>query len=132
MPKENSRIRRVAEQLQRQLALLFQTEIKDPRLQQVTIAAVKPASDLSTAKVYYTLYDAAQRSNVQQALDRAAGRIRHALAGRMELRTIPALRFVYDESVQYGAALTALINEAVTQDAEKRKHNPDEDDHGET
>ena len=132
MPKDNSRTRRVGEQLQRQLALLFQTEIKDPRLHQITIADVKPSNDLSTAKVYYTLFDATQRDAAQQALEKAAGRIRHALIERVDMRMIPKLRFVYDESVQYGADLSALINEAVSQDEQKRKHNHDEDDHGET
>lgn len=120
MPKDISRLRRVGEQLQRQLALLFQSEIKDPRFQQITIADVKPSNDLSFAKVYYTLFDASQREQVQPALDKAAGRIRHALKNHIEMRVIPKLRFVYDESTQYGADLSALINKAVSQDEQKR------------
>ncbi len=132
MPKDPSRLRRVGEQLQRQLAMLFQSEIKDPRFQQITIADVKPSNDLSFAKVYYTLFDASQRDQVQPALDKAAGRIRHALKNHIEMRVIPKLRFVYDESTQYGADLSALINKAVSQDKQKRTANPDADLNGDS
>ncbi len=126
MPKDNSRSRRVGEQLQRQLALLFQSEIKDPRLKQITIADVKPSNDLSFAKVYYTLFDASQREVVQSTLEKAAGRIRHTLKDHIDMRMIPKLRFIYDESTQYGADLSALINRAVSEDVKKRQGNPEE------
>jgi len=120
MAKENSRVRRVGEQLQRQLAVIFQSEITDPRLQMLTIAAVKPSSDLSSAKVYYTLMDSSHRDAAHTALEKATGRIRHSLKDRVEMRIVPKLRFIYDESVQYGTDLSALINKAVTSDEQKR------------
>lgn len=128
MAKETSRVRRVGEQLQRQLAIIFQTEITDPRLQMLTVADVKPSNDLSTAKVYYTLMDDSQREAAHTALIKATGRIRHSLKDRVELRIVPKLRFIYDESVQYGTDLSALINKAVSSDEQKRSEIEGEDE----
>ena len=55
MPKDFNRTRRVAEQMQRDLALLIQQEIKDPRLGMVTVSGVDVSRDLSLAKVYVTV-----------------------------------------------------------------------------
>ena len=137
MPKDNSRTRRVGEQLQRQLAIIFQNEITDPRLKMLTVAAVKPSNDLSSARVYYTLLDDSHRADAQAALDNASGHIRYLLKDHIDMRIIPKLRFVYDESIRYGSDLSALINKAVSSDAQKR-HAPDDNDanegehHGET
>ena len=114
MAKEFSRKQRVASQIQKELATLIQQDLKDPRLGMVTVSDVEIAADLRNAKVYVTVFaNTCPVAEVLQILNNAAGFLRHALAQRIELRVSPVLLFVYDVSVERGAALNALINDAV-------------------
>ncbi|MFP3874064.1 MAG: 30S ribosome-binding factor RbfA [Thiohalophilus sp.] len=117
MARDFSRTRRIGEQMQRELATLIQQQIKDPRLGMVTVSAVEVARDLSHAKVFITVLDDKQDITVSlDILNRASGFLRHELARSMTLRTVPALRFVYDESMARGNELSRLIDEAVKSD----------------
>lgn len=121
MPKDFSRARRVGEQLQREIAELLNNESKDPRFKLLTISAVEVARDLAYAKIFYTLLDdSLDTENVQQALTKASGFMRKQIAKRMSLRIVPNLRFIYDESIAYGASLSSLITEVVESD--KARH----------
>ncbi|MCG6886903.1 MAG: 30S ribosome-binding factor RbfA [Proteobacteria bacterium] len=125
MPKDFSRTRRVAEQMQRELALLLQREIRDPRLASVTISGVEVSRDLAVAKVYFTLLDdQADPAEAQRALDKASGFLRHALGESMILRSLPQLRFIYDVTLIKGTELTNLIDQVVDKDR-KRHKDPD-------
>lgn len=115
MPKDFARTDRVAEQIQRELAELIRLEVKDPRVRMVTLTAVEVTADYSHAKVYYTTLGDADRK-VQQGLERASGFLRSQLAHAMKLRVIPQLHFVYDASVERGARLSQLIDQAVASD----------------
>lgn len=120
MPKDFARTDRVAEQIQRELAELIRLEVKDPRVRMVTLTAVEVTADYSHAKVYYTTLDGAN-SKVQQGLERASGFLRSQLAHAMKLRVIPQLHFVYDISVERGAHLSQLIDQAVASDQQDDK-----------
>lgn len=125
MPKDFSRARRVGEQIQREIAVMLQSESKDPRFKLLTISAVEVARDLSFAKIFYTLLDDSHDvENVQQALEKASGFMRKQIAKRMSLRIVPNLRFMYDTSIAYGASLSNLIDDAIESD--KQKHVDDE------
>lgn len=114
MPKDYSRTRRVAEQVQREMAQLVQQEIKDPRLGLVTISAVKLSKDMSHANVFFTVLDDNHPiEETLKVLEGAAGFLRHELAKRMQLRIVPHIHFKYDESISYGNELSALINKAL-------------------
>jgi ribosome-binding factor A len=115
MPKDYPRTRRIAEQIQRELAELVRLELKDPRVTGlVTITDVEVSADQSHAKVFFTvLGDASKIEETTQGLKRAAGFLRTQLAQRMQLRTIPQLDFKYDASVERGMKLSRLIDEAV-------------------
>ena len=122
MPKDFSRARRVGEQIQRELALLLQREIRDPRLSQVTISAVKVTRDMSQATVYFTvLGEKADIPSIQQALEKASGFLRHALGEQLVMRSLPQLKFVYDDSISRGAELSSLIDEAIAADRNKQQ-----------
>ncbi len=122
MPKDFSRSRRVGEQIQRELALLLQREVRDPRLSQVTIAAVKVTRDMSQATVYFTvLGEKDDIPPIQQALEKASGFLRHALGEQVVMRSVPHLKFIYDESVSRGSELSSLIDEAVATDRKKHQ-----------
>ncbi len=119
MPGDSNRRRRVAELLKRELAVLIQQELDDPRVHGVTITAVEVSADLSSAKVYFTtLAEGEDAARTAVALNRAAGFLRRVLRGRVVLRGVPQLRFRFDESVRKGAALTGLIERAIAEDSE--------------
>ena len=115
MPKDYPRSRRIAEQIQRELAEVMRTELKDPRVGGlITITDVEVSSDQSHAKVFFTLLGDAQKiDETTLGLKRAAGFMRTQLAQRLKLRTVPQLEFKYDASVERGIKLTRLIDEAV-------------------
>ena len=122
MPKDFNRTRRVAEQMQRDLALLIQQEIKDPRLGMVTVSGVDVSKDLSLAKVYITVMG--ENPDIELTLDilqKASGFLRHELGRNSNMRALPQLKFFYDESISRGAELSELINEAIASDEAKHK-----------
>ena len=120
MAKDYARTERVGEQMQRELAELVRLEVKDPRVRMVTLTGVEVARDYSHAKVYYTTLEG-DHAQVQKGLERAAGFLRSQLAHAMKLRVIPQLHFVYDASVERGARLSKLIDDALADDAEHHK-----------
>lgn len=116
---DSSRRQRVADQLQKELAGLIQQEMKDPRLGMVTVSAVDVSRDLAYADVFITILgkdDAAARQQTLDILGRGAGFLRGKLARAMKLRIVPALRFRYDESIERGARLSSLIEDARKKD----------------
>jgi len=117
MPKEFPRTRRVGEQIQRELADLIRNEIKDPRVGMVSVTAVIVSRDLSHAKVYVSVLGSAEQTDASvKVLGNAAGFLRHKLGKIMHIRIIPELRFYLDRSLEEGARMGALINEAIASD----------------
>lgn len=124
MAKEYSRTQRVADQMQRELALLIQREVRDPRIGMITVTSVDASRDLAHAKVYITLMGEADDEEIASnlsALKDAAGFLRVQLGRVMKLRSIPQLHFHYDESVRRGVHLSSLIERAVAEDREHSK-----------
>ncbi|MYL24864.1 30S ribosome-binding factor RbfA [Vreelandella massiliensis] len=132
--REFKRTDRVADQLQKELAVLIQREVKDPRLGMVTVSGVDVSRDLGYADVYITLLGEQAPERIKenlQVLKRAAGFLRSQIAKRVKLRHVPELRFHYDESVVRGQQLSSLIDEAVASDRD-RQGDDDEVDGEET
>jgi len=123
VPKEFNRTRRIAEQLQRELAQLIRDEVKDPRLGLVTVVGAEVSRDLSHARIYVTLLsgDAEARKTSVDILNRSAGMLRGFIGRRMRLRMVPQLHFQYDNSIEQGAELSALIDAAVASDRKEDK-----------
>jgi ribosome-binding factor A len=105
---------RIADQIQRELAELVRTEVRDPRVGMVTLTGVEVSRDQSHAKVFFTILgpEAAAR-DASEGLARAAGFLRSQLAHRLSTRSVPELHFEHDESVERGMRLSKLIDEAV-------------------
>lgn len=122
MPKDFSRTRRIGLQIQRDLADLIRSRIKDPRVGMVSVNAVKVSPDLSHAKIYITTLND-ERDVTLDILKKAAGFLRHELAQLMSIRTVPQLHFFYDTSIEEGARLTGLIEEAITSDKQHASDN---------
>lgn len=121
MSQEFSRTRRVGEQIQRELAELLQREVKDPRVAGVTVTAVEVSRDLAHAKVYVSrMTSDADWDATLEGLRRAGGFLRRELGRRLTLRTVPELRFLRDASIEQGARLSELIDQAVAEDQGKK------------
>ena len=119
MPKDGSRSRRVAEQIQRELAELIQLEVKDPRVGMITLTGVEVTSDYSHAKVFFSLLgDQARLQQALAGLNSAAGYLRSQVAHRMKLRVMPALHFEHDLSIEEGMRIDKLISDAIAEDAQ--------------
>jgi len=132
MPREFSRVQRVGEQIQRVLARLIQQEIKDPRLGMVTVSHVAVSRDLAYAKVYVTvLGEAAAVETSLAILNKAAGFLRRALGREVQMRVIPQLRFVYDESLERATSVSALIDQAIASDRHERPAGEKDPEEGE-
>ena len=122
MGREFSRVERVGSQIQRELASLIREELRDPRLGMVTVQAVRVSRDLAHGKVFFTVLGSDRDAGeTRQILNDAAPYLRRLLGRRLSIRSIPQLRFVYDESIERGNRLAALIEQAVDADRDESK-----------
>ncbi|WP_371189320.1 30S ribosome-binding factor RbfA [Thalassotalea maritima] len=128
MAREFSRTDRVAQQIQKEIAVIIQREVKDPRLGMVTVSAVDVSRDLAYAKVFVTFFniDDDKIKDALAILNDAAGYIRSLLAKTLRARIMPQLRFEYDKSLVEGVRMTNLVNQVIAED--ERKMNKDDVD----
>ncbi|MGK3143140.1 30S ribosome-binding factor RbfA [Pantoea sp. C2G6] len=124
MAKEFGRPQRVSQELQKEIAMILQREIKDPRLgMMVTVSGVEVSRDLAYAKVFVTFLNDKDEDAVKQglkALKEASGYIRILLGKAMRLRIVPELTFFYDNSLVEGMRMSNLVTSVVKNDAERR------------
>ena len=106
---------RIADQIQRELAEVIRTQLRDPRVGvMVTLTGVEMSPDGSHAKVFFTVLGAqSDARDAGEGLQSAAGFLRKELAHRLSTRTVPELHFAFYESVERGVRLSRLIDEAV-------------------
>jgi ribosome-binding factor A len=120
MPAEFSRAQRLGEQIQRDLALLIQRELKDPRVGMVTVNFVELSKDLSYADVNVTVLvpDDAEEKIVESMaiLNQASSFLRAELGRGLKVRKVPLLRFHYDDSLKRGSHINSLIYQALKND----------------
>ena len=98
---------RAASDIQRELSNILLLDAKDVDFKNVVITAVEVSNDLSFAKVYFTTVD--DRKHVEHDLNNAAGFFRSLLAERLIMRHTPELRFIFDESIEYGRKIEKII-----------------------
>ncbi|MGL5291806.1 MAG: 30S ribosome-binding factor RbfA [Vibrionaceae bacterium] len=127
MAKEFSRVQRVEQQLQKEIALILQREVKDPRIGMVTVSSVESSRDLAYAKVFVTFFTLGDQTPQEglAALREASGFIRSLLGKVIRLRVTPELTFVYDQSLTEGMRISNLVTQAVNSD--KVNHKDDEE-----
>ena len=103
---------RLADEIRDLLAGCFLgSQMRDPRLEGVTITHVKVSADLQLATVYFRLYNQAHKDQAKTGLERSKGFLRNHLAHNLKLRRVPDLRFFYDESVEHGSRVEALLDQ---------------------
>lgn len=105
------KLERLNSQFEKEISQILQTEVKDQDIQFVTITGCDITSDLSFAKVYFTVLDEEKKEVVLEALNNAASFIRTELASRIEIRHTPELKFVYDESIEYGQKIENILGQ---------------------
>lgn len=131
MAKEFSRTQRVGGQIQRELAQIIQQEVRDPRVGFITISEVEVSRDLGHAKIFVTLLDPKQDVvETLRALNKAGGFLRKLLGKRIVMRLVPELHFVYDNSLDTGARVDALLHRVAAEqrDDERQEQQQKEQD----
>ena len=109
-----SRSVRMADQIQREIALLLAREVSDPRVGEVTVSGVDLSPDMRHARVLVTPRHAADGDASVDALNRAAGFLRSRLGRRVRIRRIPSLVFEHDRTLEQALRIDALIDGAVS------------------
>ena len=134
MAKEFSRSQRVSQEMQKEIALILQREIKDPRVGMATVSGIELSRDLAYAKVFVTflnvLTDNADPDTVKngiKALQYSSGYIRTLLGKAMRLRIVTELTFAYDNSLIEGMRMSNLVTNVIKNDVE-RQVNPGSDE----
>jgi len=111
--KGYSRKDRVSEQIRRELADLIRTELKDPRVGMISLTEVEVTADYAHAKVFFSTLAAGDNlPAVMTGLQKASGFLRRELGKRISIHMTPQLHFVFDQSLERGADLSKLIDEA--------------------
>ena len=117
----SNRIGRINEEIQRELAALIRT-LKDPRVSgtgMVSITRVDTTGDLRYSRIYISVLNKDQEKDVMKGLKSASGFLRRELGAALRLRYTPELQFIADDSIQYGAHILGLINDANRRDEER-------------
>ena len=105
----NIKLERINSAIQREISYIIANEVKNPDIKFITITAVDTTNDLSFCKVYFTTLD--DRCEVLKGLKSAKGFIRRELADKVDIRHIPELEFIYDESIEYSKNIEEKIKE---------------------
>ncbi|MBT8099706.1 MAG: 30S ribosome-binding factor RbfA [Gammaproteobacteria bacterium] len=117
MPREFSRHQRLGNEVLRTLSELLRFETKDPRLKDVSLTSVDLSRDLSVARVYFSMLDpAAKPEPVIEGLKRASGFLRARLGRAIQVRHVPELRFLHDDSAEQSVKISQLIDGAIRHD----------------
>lgn len=123
--KQSSSNRRVNEQAREVISEILLFEISDPRLDMVTITGVEVSYDRSVANVYYST-EPSRYTEVAQAFNAAAGRIRSLMAKKLSWRVAPELRFHLDESVDNAQRIAEALSADAARNASARSEDPAE------
>lgn len=119
MRKNSIKNTRVNGEVLRELSNIIRGEIKDPRIHPMTsVMSVEVAPDLKTCKAYISvLGDDQAKKDTMAGLKSAVGFVRRELARNLNLRNTPEIRFILDESIEYGVSMSKLIDDITKKEA---------------
>ena len=106
---------RVAERVRIELSTLLTRTVRDPAVSAVTITHVSMTADLQLARIYYTVLDGSDRRDTARGLRRAKTYLRRAIGQRLQLRQVPELRFIFDETLDQQDRLAQIFSEIEAQ-----------------
>ncbi len=117
----HERIRRVSEQIRRELVTILPEAVFHSKINFVSVTGIDLSRDFKYATIYVTIIgDDKVRHELLDLLNAKKGKIRHLLAKRLTTRTVPAMTFAYDISVEYGAKMEKMLHDIVEED--ERRH----------
>ena len=128
MRKNSIKNIRINGEVQKELSRIIREDLKDPRIHPMTsVMEVEVAPDLKTCKAYISVLGSDEEAKATiQGLKQAEGYIRRELAHTVNLRNTPQIRFMLDQSTEYGVTMSRLIDEIAAK--EGRKAGADEED----
>ena len=103
------KIERLQNEFVEKISKIIKEEVKDKTIDFVTITYVRISSDLSYAKVYFTCLDTEKKKDIEKALNKASKYIEIKLSNIVDIRKMPELTFVYDDSIEYGNKIEDII-----------------------
>lgn len=123
MRKNSVKNTRINGEVLKELSNIIRSEIKDPRINPMTsVVSVEVAPDLKTCKAYISvLGDEKSQQDTIEGLKSAEGYIRRELARTVNLRNTPEIKFILDQSIEYGINMSKLIDEVTKKDDESHK-----------
>ena len=124
MRKNSVKNTRINGEVLKELSNIIRSEIKDPRINPMTsVVSVEVAPDLKTCKAYISvLGDEKSQKDTITGLKSAEGYIRRELARTVNLRNTPEIKFILDQSIEYGINMSKLIDEVTKKDGERHKN----------
>ncbi len=105
------KIERINTNLKREISMILANEVDDKSIKFVTVTDVDTTNDLSLSKVYVTVLNNEKKDDIMKSLLNAKGFVRSQLFDRVDLRKIPDIRFIYDESIEYGNKIEKIIED---------------------
>lgn len=106
----NVKIDRLNSSFVKEISKILATEVKDNNIKFVTITGCEISNDLSVAKIYFTVLDNSKKQDTINALNKAKSFIRGQLSKKVDIRHTPELRFIFDESIEYGNKIEKIID----------------------
>ena len=127
MRKNSIKNTRINAEVQKELSNIIRGEIKDPRIHPMTsVMAVEVAPDLKTCKAFISVLGSEEsKQSTIKGLKSAEGYIRRQLAKNLNLRNTPEIRFILDESIEYGVNMSRLIDDVIERDHSKGTESED-------
>ena len=123
MKKNSIKNTRINSEVMREISQIIRTELKDPRVSTMTsVTDVNVTTDLKYCTVYVSVFGSEEETGrTLEGLKKAGGFIRYELAHRLNLRNTPELKFVIDNSLEYGIKMDKLIDEVISKDTKQHK-----------
>lgn len=122
-PYAFKRTERLNDLLRESIGALLLSEIKEPRVQGVTVTRVESADDMQSARIFYrSIFTTAEQKQeieaIQIGLEKIQGFIRHALGKSLRLKKIPQLKFIYDAGLERHSRIEELLHQVAQESRE--------------
>lgn len=103
------KLKKISANIAREVSAIIMNEARDGILKSITITSAEGTNDLSFAKIYFTSILDIDKKSLEKEVNEASSFIRGFLSKNIELRHTPELRFIYDESIEYGQKIDSII-----------------------
>ncbi|MFB6434900.1 MAG: 30S ribosome-binding factor RbfA [Candidatus Malihini olakiniferum] len=130
MAREFRRTQRLSQEMKKEIGIILQCKVKNPRIGMATVSGIKLSRDLAFAKVFVTFLNENESEHVQisiKALQDASSFIRVLLGKAIRFRIVPELAFVYDNSLVEGMRIFNLVTNVLWSDVKKQSANSGDD-----